>query len=446
VVLVKEGLFNKRLPTLFEDDMKTIEYQNDYLALMKYMSGVTPLRVLAKERVGLFSDRPQNASSLDIQKFIDGVNELGHEIKSQLVAMDEEIDLALTALISGQIVFFLSLPGAAKTTMARMIAQGIDGKFFRKNITADTSRNDIFGPLDPEKIKQGKWGRKLSGLSTASIANIDEVFRASGPVLDMLLEALEEHTLSEPDQLHHLPLVLAITAGNDLVNANAQNAFWDRLIIRKEVSYPPRSDDWQALLRSASGTVPIQTRIDPEDIMLIQGLVELKALSLPDDVVQRMTKIREQLLRKGIEISPRRFKAWSRVIVGNAMLKGSERISSKFLMLGQHVLWIEQDDISIVRDIVGRLSDPERGILLAASADLEMITSSISNEASTLKQLLQWQAKIQKHQKLLDIKVKDPDHQSEKEILFSGFHEATAKILERSSELVQEQASVDMSA
>jgi len=425
--------------------MKTIKYQNNYLVLQKYMDGITLLRTLARERVGLFAKQPSIATPLDVEKFIESVNELGCEMKSQLVAMDEEIDLALTALISGQTVFFLSLPGAAKTTMARMIAQGIDGNFFRKNITADTSRNDIFGPLDPEKIKQGKWGRKLSGLATASIANIDEVFRASGPVLDMLLEALEEHTLAEPDQIHHLPLVLAITAGNDLVNANVQNAFWDRLIIRKEVNYPSRPDDWEALLRSTSGTVPIQTRIDPEDIMLFQGLVELKASSLPDHVIKRMTKIRMQLQHKGVEISPRRFKAWGRVIVGNSMLRGSETISSKSLMLGQHILWIEQDDISDVRDIVGRLSDPERGIMLAASADLEMIVSAITNDATTLKQLFQWQAKIQKHRKLIDTKVKDPEHQPEKEILIQKFQEATATLVERSSELVQDQASVDIS-
>jgi len=431
-------------PSFIEDKMKTIEYENNYLVLQKYMTRITPLRTLAKERVGLFTEEPVNSTALDIDNFIESVNDLGGEIKSQLVAMDEEIELALTALVSGETVFFLSLPGAAKTTMARMIAQGIDGSFYRKNITADTSRNDIFGPIDPGKVKRGEWGRKLAGLATASVAAIDEVFRGSGPVLDMLLEALEEHTLAEPDQIHHLPLVLAITAGNDLVNATVQNAFWDRLIIRKEVSYPSRSADWEALISSTSGSVPIQTRIDPEDIMLVQGFVELEASTLPKDIVARMTKIRMQLQNKNIEISPRRFKAWGRVIVGSSLLRGDGTICSKSLMLGQHILWIEQDDIPEVRDIVGRLSDPERGILLAASADLEKIVLSINDDETTLKQLLQWQAKIQKHQKLLNDKVNDPDHQEDKQTLSQEFQKAISTILERSSELVQDQSSVDM--
>jgi|GEM_PF-7068790 len=161
--------------------MKIVETGSKYLVLMKDMAsvnGADPVRVLARGRVASFDQAPPNAVTVDVAGFISKVNSLGEEIKFQLVAMDEEVDLVMTALIAGETVFFLSLPGAAKTTMARMVAQGIDGKFFRKNITADVSRNDIFGPLDPEKIKQGEWGRKLAGLATATVTAIDEVLCA----------------------------------------------------------------------------------------------------------------------------------------------------------------------------------------------------------------------------------------------------------------------------
>jgi len=419
--------------------MKTIEYEGRYVVLMKdaeSMNGSQPERFLARGRAGLYRDSPKNATPVDVPTLIQNINALGDEIKCQLVAMDEEVDLVLTALIAGETVFFLSLPGAAKTTLARLIAQGIDGNFFRKNLTADTSRNDIFGPLDPEKIKQGQWGRKLAGLATATIANVDEVFRASGPVLDMLLEALEEHTLAEPDTIHELPLVLGISASNELVNATIHNAFWDRLIIRKEVSYPTRAEDWEVLLSSPHGTVPIKTRIDPTEIMLVQGLVELMAGDLPAEIVKRMTRIKLQLDKRGIPVSPRRFLAWARVATASSILLGQTPMGSKSLIVGQHILWISQEDIPEVRDIVGRLSDPERGVLLAAAADLEHILANLDNEDTTLEHLVQWQAKIQKHQKLIEAKVTDLDLFNEKEKLTKQFQDAGASMIARSSELM----------
>ena len=419
--------------------MKTIEYEGRHIVLMRdaeSINGSQPERFLARGRVGLYRDTPKNATQVDVPTLIQNINALGDEIKCQLVAMDEEVDLVLTALIAGETVFFLSLPGAAKTTLARLIAQGIDGKFFRKNLTADTSRNDIFGPLDPEKIKQGQWGRKLAGLATATVANVDEVFRASGPVLDMLLEALEEHTLAEPDTIHELPLVLGISASNELVNATIHNAFWDRLIIRKEVSYPTRAEDWEVLLSSPHGTVPIKTRIDPTEIMLVQGLVELMAGDLPAEIVKRMTRIKLQLDKRGIPVSPRRFLAWARVATASSILLGQTPMGSKSLLVGQYILWISQEDIPEVRDIVGRLSDPERGVLLAAAADLEHILANLDNEDTTLEHLVQWQAKIQKHQKLIEAKVTAPDLFNEKEKLTKQFQDAGASMIARSSELM----------
>ncbi len=419
--------------------MKTIEYEGRNIVLMKdaeSMNGSQPERFLARGRAGLYRDTPKNATRVDVPTLIQNINALGDEIKCQLVAMDEEVDLVLTALIAGETVFFLSLPGAAKTTLARLIAQGIDGNFFRKNLTADTSRNDIFGPLDPEKIKRGQWGRKLAGLATATVANVDEVFRASGPVLDMLLEALEEHTLAEPDTIHELPLVLGISASNELVNATIHNAFWDRLIIRKEVSYPTRAEDWEVLLSSPHGTVPIKTRIDPTEIMLVQGLVELMAGDLPAEIVKRMTRIKLQLDKRGIPVSPRRFLAWARVAIASSILLGQTPMGSRSLMVGQHILWISQEDIPEVRDIVGRLSDPERGVLLAAAADLEHILANLDNEDTTLEHLVQWQAKIQKHQKLIEAKVTALDLVNEKEKLTKQFQDAGASMIARSSELM----------
>lgn len=357
-----------------------IAHDGSCLAQAEAIPGPETQLLLARERVALCTSPPHGSDAVDLDGFIARARRLGEEIACQLVAMQEEIELALVALLAGENVFFLSLPGAAKTTLSRMIAQGVAGRLFRINLNPDVSRNDLFGALDPAALRDGRRARKLSGLATASVAIIDELFKASGSVLNMLLEAYEEHTLSEPDGTHRLPLLLGIAASNELVNATPQNAAWDRILLRKEVSYPNRPQDWSRLLRSEGGRRPISTRLDPQEIMLVQAYIEHRATDLPEDVIARMVRIRARLSKEGIPISPRRFRGWARAATAHSMLRGEQEVSSKSLLIGQHILWIGLEERDQVRNVVAQLSDPERQALLAAAADVEDILSRAAGE------------------------------------------------------------------
>jgi MoxR-like ATPase len=418
--------------------MKTIEIYGKSLALVDHIegtNGVVPERLLSHERVALLPTPPPGATPIDVDIFLEQVRKLGDEIKAQLVAMDEEVDLILTALLSGDTVFFLSLPGAAKSTLARLLAKGVGGKFYRRNLTPDTSQNDLFGPLDPAKVQQGVWGRKLSGIATAAIACIDEVFKGSGPVQQMLLDAFEEHVLAEPDAIHRLPLLLGISASNELVNDRIENAFWDRLIIRKVVEYPRGEEAWGSLLTSTHGTVPIQTRLDPEEVMLVQGLVECKAGDIPAEVRKRMVRIKMQLEKKGIPVSPRRFLAWARVSVARALLLGESETTPRAIGVGEHLLWVSRDDIPVVRDVVRNLSDPQRGVLRAVAADLENILANVET-TPYLSDLVHWQKTLSKHETALK-KVTHPEHQTSKEAMSERIKEASSRLVARSADLME---------
>lgn len=408
-----------------------------FLAPMARANGREPAALLARERIGLFGSQPNGSEAMNLEDFLAGIRALGNEIKAQLISMDEEIDLVLVALLTGENVFFLSLPGAAKTTLARMVARGIDGRFFRINLNPDVSRNDLFGPLDPNALREGRWSRRLSGLATATVANLDELFKASGAVLNMLLETYEEHTLTEPDGVHHLPLLLGIAASNELVNAVPQNAVWDRILLRKEVGYPSREQHWEGLLDCMGGRRPIETRLDPEEILLAQALVEYKALSLPGDVKTRMVKVRMQLSRAGMSVSPRRFTGWARAAVAHSLLRGEGKVSPKSLLIGQHILWIGLEERDEVRNIVAQISDPERQILLAAAADVEDILSRIDREEN-LQALVGWRTKLTKHDKLVQAKVIDPDLQQEKHDLLLRLQSAQSRLVERAGEVMEQ--------
>ncbi len=185
------------------------------------------------------------------------------------------------------------------------------------------------------------------------------------------------------------------------------------------------------------GRRPIETRLDPEEILLAQALVEYKALSLPGDVKTRMVKVRMQLSRAGLSVSPRRFTGWARAAVAHSLLRGEGEVSPKSLLIGQHILWIGLEERDEVRNIVAQISDPERQILLAAAADVEDILSRIDREEN-LQALVGWRTKLTKHDKLVQAKVIDPDLQQEKRDLLLRLQSAQSRLVERAGEVMEQ--------
>jgi hypothetical protein len=145
--------------------MKTlITHDGKFLAPLTSANGREPEALLARERIGLFASQPQGSQEMNLDDFLAGMHALGTEIKAQLVSMDEEIDLVLVGLLTGENVFFLSLPGAAKTTLARMVAKGIDGRFFRINLNPDVSRNDPWGAKTSSRWVYSRKGNILCSI------------------------------------------------------------------------------------------------------------------------------------------------------------------------------------------------------------------------------------------------------------------------------------------
>jgi len=281
-------------------------------------------------------------------------------------------------------------------------------------------------------VQEGAAGKGPEDSGTSPTAYFT---KGSGPVQQMLLDAFEEHILAEPDTIHRLPLLLGISASNELVNDRIENAFWDRLIVRKVVEYPRGEDAWESLLTSAHGTVPIQTRLDPETVMLVQGMVEYRAGDIPSEVRKRMVKIKMQLETRQVAVSPRHFLAWARVSTARALLLGEPQVTSRAIGVGEHLLWVSKDDIPAVRDIVRGLSDPQRGILRALEADLESILANVQT-TTQLADLVHWQKSISKHEAALK-KVTDPEHQPAKESMHERIREASSLLVARSAELME---------
>lgn len=412
--------------------MKTIPIQGKYLVPMDSQTNID-LR-LSAGRVALISTQPPNPEPVDVNAFLARVRALEQEINHQLTDLQEVVRVCLVALLCGGNVYLHSLPGAAKSTLARLIGEGIDGRFFRILLNPDVTRNDLLGSLDPKAIQQGTWARRPAGAMVADAALFDEFWKGSGAVRNMVLDLLEEHRVSTPDGDLIVPLLIGFAASNEIIEPNEKNAVFDRFLFRVILSYPKRGEDWARMVTGASGRATIQTRLAKEEILLVQALVEIQAQQLPAEMAQAMVTIKAAMDKQALRFSPRRFLGWARAAVASAMLSG-EPLSVRHLAIGQHILWIAPDTVDTVRNIVTGISDPSRGILLAAQADLEEVRGELER-ASSYQEIAQLHARVKKIGKTLE-RVTGAEYRETIDGLKGAIQETFSAVIERANSFSQ---------
>ena len=132
--------------------MKSIMVNGQMLASVESMQA-EPVEYYARKRVGLFNSA-STGTSMDVLQALQKFTDLETELNRNLIGMDEAVHVALLGLLSGDNVFLLSKPGAAKSTLAGLIGDSFGGgnHFFKKNFTPDMSMSDLYGPLSVEKI------------------------------------------------------------------------------------------------------------------------------------------------------------------------------------------------------------------------------------------------------------------------------------------------------
>lgn len=286
---------------------------------------------------------------------IEKLNTVLNHVKDSFVGKDDVIDLLGICLLARENAFLYGPPGTAKSAIVRALAQTVkDGKNFEYLLTRFTEPNEIFGPFDIRKLKEGELLTNTEGMMPeASMVFLDEIFNANSAILNSLLMALNEKIFKRGKETKHLLALMFVGASNVLPEDEALNALFDRFLIRINVDYVHPDLLHQVLLagRKLENNIETETpEILSHEIKELQNLcrsVDLK----PIYEIYLNTII--SLRNTGIPISDRRAVKMQNLIAASALICGRTEAILSDLWVLKHI-WDTEEQIEILEGIINR--------------------------------------------------------------------------------------------
>ncbi len=272
-----------------------------------------------------------NQNPLSLSECIDQLNQALQQINTKLVDRETLVQLIILAAIAREHLLVLGPPGTAKSAAVRAIAGAFDGKYFEYVLGRFSEPNELFGPIDLGKLKEGVVETETKGmLPEADIAFLDEVFLGSTAILNTLLGILNERQFNRGHTRMNCPLRVCVSASNTLPDDPALSAFADRFLLRLHVEALPDSM-LETLLNTGwrSATDTQQTIKLP--ITILDTLSEAARDVNLQPTQEGLAYCIRQLRKAGIELSDRRIVKTQSLIAAAAILDGRLEASNKDL-------------------------------------------------------------------------------------------------------------------
>ncbi|MFD2111099.1 AAA family ATPase [Thiorhodococcus fuscus] len=170
-------------------------------------------------------------------------------IASRIIGQQAFIDSMLVCLLSDGHLLVEGMPGLAKTTAVKALAEALEGDFHRIQFTPDLLPSDLIG-TDIYRHDKGEFEFRQGPLFH-NLLLADEVNRAPAKVQSALLEAMAEHQITVGQRTYPLPQLFMVLATQNPVEQEGTyhlpEAQLDRFLMQAVVTYPTREEELQIL-------------------------------------------------------------------------------------------------------------------------------------------------------------------------------------------------------
>ena len=201
------------------------------------------------------------------------------EVGKVIVGQRALIRQTLVTLLAGGNALLEGVPGLAKTTLVRTLADVIDCRFSRIQFTPDLMPADIVGTTI---IAEDEAGRKAfrfePGPIFSNLVLADEINRATPKTQSALLEAMQERTVTVAKTIHRLDKPFFVLATQNPLEMEGTyplpEAQLDRFFFKIDVPFPSVDE----LVEIANRTTGVN---QPEPRHIINGnlLVQMQGLA-----------------------------------------------------------------------------------------------------------------------------------------------------------------------
>ncbi len=312
------------------------------------------------------SDSTSTANHCEHQPAIDGLRE---SLNAALRGKSDVVEFVLACLLARGHLLFDDLPGLGKTTMAKALAQAIDGRFARVQCTPDLLPSDVTGfNIFNEKSREFEF---VEGPVFSNVLLADEINRATPRTQSALFEAMAERQVTYDNQCRKLPDSFFVIATQNPVESHGAyplpEAQLDRFAMKLRIGYPNRLSELEMLASNigssesdSSARPPV---VNPAQLRELQNHVANVAMSQPvQEYLLDLARATREHQEITLGLSPRGVLIWQRVAQARAHLQQRD--------------FVIPDDI---RDVAGAVLDVRlTGDFDSSARIVEEILNSVS--------------------------------------------------------------------
>jgi MoxR-like ATPase len=297
-------------------------------------------------------------------------------MKRAFVGKDEVIDLLGICLVARENLFILGPPGTAKSALVQDLGRRLEGRVFDYLLTRFTEPNELFGPFDIRKLRDGELVTNTEGmLPEADLVFLDELLNANSAILNSLLLVLNERVFRRGRETRGLPTLMVVGASNRLPEDDALGALFDRFLLRVRCDNVQREELSDVLVagwlldQAALAQTPVLSVADLRRLQDAIWATDLAAIRKP------YVELVHRLRHAGIAISDRRAVKLQRLMAASALLCGRRQVTLSDLWVLRYT-WDteEQQDVlgAIVQELINSAANEPAGPQHARAAGMDV--------------------------------------------------------------------------
>ena len=266
--------------------------------------------------------------------------ELKQEISKGVIGQDEMVNSILIGLLTNGHILLEGVPGLAKTTTVKTIAQTIDLNFKRIQFTPDLLPSDIIG-VQIFDMKTNEFKIKKGPIFT-NLLLADEINRAPAKVQSALLEVMQERQVTIADDTFKIETPFLVLATQNPIEQEGAytlpEAQLDRFMFKIVVSYNTKEQEYEIAKKVTMNSFEkISKIIDKETLEILKN--EIKNIHIDKeleeyiiDIIDATRNPKNYDLAELSDIihfgaSPRATIDMFKAVKANAYLRGNDYVS-----------------------------------------------------------------------------------------------------------------------